>query len=95
SLNDSPEEYRLKALKQLKTSHPTIYSKVINIITGTSLNREISDPNYFFPCVATDQYVAQLPDTAQACMYCAKRFAEGSDMVWKPCGKHVFCLKCW
>ncbi|KAK3938282.1 hypothetical protein QBC46DRAFT_441143 [Diplogelasinospora grovesii] len=94
SLNDSPEEYRLKAFKQLE-KYPTIYSEVIDIITTTSLNREISDPNYFFPCVATDRYVAQLLDTAQACMFYAKRFAEGSDMVWKLCGKHVFCLKCW
>lgn len=95
SLNDSPEEYRLRALKRLKSSNSIIYDEVIQIITGISLTRKELDPNYLFPCVATDQYVGMLPETAQTCKHCSKAFAEGVDMIWKPCEKHVFCLKCW
>lgn len=84
SLNDSPEKYRKEALLKMK---PTIYRQVIVMITTISLYRE--------KCVATDEYIDRLPRTAQKCMFCSEQFSEGSDIIWKPCGKHVFCQECW
>jgi hypothetical protein len=95
SLNDSPEEYRKEALRQLREPRRDIYDEVIRIITSISIHRDNWDAKYFFPCVATNEYIAQLPDTAKRCMNCNGDFEEGSEMVWKPCGKHVSCLKCW
>ena len=50
---------------------------------------------YFFPCVAMDKFVETLPSTAKECMQCHNLFSQGVEIVWKPCGQHAFCLKCW
>ncbi len=94
SINDSPENYRLEVLEMSKRQ-PKTYSQLINLITEISIRRKELDPMCFFPCVATDEYVETLPPDAKKCMQCHNKFQEGFEIVWKPCGQHTFCLKCW
>src|SRR6266699_4422711 len=95
ALNDSQEEHRLKLLRQLRSKAPAKYREVMRMISDLQLNREELDPNHIFPCVATDEYIAGLPTEARHCNYCSVDFGEGYDVIWKLCGGHNFCKKCY
>lgn len=95
AINDSREEHRLRLLKRLKGKYPDDYSQVIKMISELQILRKKLDPKQIFPCVATDDYIATLPEDAQKCAYCAFCFREGYDIIEKLCGKHNFCRKCF
>jgi hypothetical protein len=89
ALNDLPEWARLKAFSQLKSRHPSVYARYIEIISEFQKRKDKLDPNGVFPWVAT---TASMP--LSGCQLCGEAFEEGQDIHWMYCRKHPLHNKC-
>ncbi|KAJ0100731.1 zinc finger protein [Diaporthe amygdali] len=91
ALNDTPETYRIRAFNQLRERNPDAYKELVGKVS--SLQRIVYekelDPTFLYPRVATNSFMATLPPEARQCFDCGKEFDEFSDMIWRPCRKHV------
>ena len=100
ALNDSPQKLRLKALERL--DHDT-YTRILALICEIQLDRKRFDPTSSFPTVVTYQLLAallsdQTSSTSSAmpsCLICQSKFVDGTDVVWKGCGKHLMHEECF
>ncbi|KAH8743958.1 hypothetical protein F5883DRAFT_591337, partial [Diaporthe sp. PMI_573] len=97
SLNDTPEAYRIQAFKQLRMQRPHHYEELVAKISHLQqvVHEKHLDPTFLYPRVATKSFMATLPSEAHQCFDCKKALEEFSDIIWRPCRKHVQCTECW
>lgn len=91
AINDMPEAFRMKVIKQFKYEHSIT---VENILTNIQIYRKKYDAKSVFPVVATDAFLRTLPASAQRCNFCSRRFQILEDMHWKYCKKHAIHSRC-
>ncbi|KAH8747025.1 hypothetical protein F5883DRAFT_583399 [Diaporthe sp. PMI_573] len=97
ALNDTPEAYRIQAFKQLRTRRPHDYDELVGKISYLQrvAHEKHLEPTFLYHRVATKSFMATLPCEAQQCFDCKTALEEFSDMIWRPCRKHVQCTECW
>jgi hypothetical protein len=94
AINDAPEELRLRALRELEFSRGVHYSRIVHEITEIQMKKSKFDPQSLFPPVATNEFVASLPTSAQTCSLCGGPFKVGYNMIPKWCGNHIMHERC-
>ncbi len=94
ALNDSPQDRRVAALATIADEDPTLFVRVIDDITSLSRQRNDTDPYRFFDCVATVDFLRELPKEAKYCHWCHEAFKTGFTMHWRFCNRHAICNTC-
>lgn len=94
ALIDSPEAYRQRIFQEIKEDSPATYAELVASISSLQKENK-SAQGMAFQCVSVPEYLCTLPVSAQRCSFCRGNFPEGADIMWKPCKKHAWCLKCF
>ncbi|EXL66034.1 hypothetical protein FOPG_17773 [Fusarium oxysporum f. sp. conglutinans race 2 54008] len=87
ALIDSPEEYRVEALRQFKECLRQEYDEAISMIAALQKGNDTSTSEILFQCVAVSEYVRTLPSSAQRCSSCGQATPEGADIIRRRCQK--------
>ncbi|EXK76487.1 hypothetical protein FOQG_18772 [Fusarium oxysporum f. sp. raphani 54005] len=95
ALIDSPEEYRVEALRQFKECLRQEYDEAISMIAALQKGNDTSTLEILFQCVAVSEYVRTLPSSAQRCSSCGQATPEGVDIIRRRCQKHIFFTTCY
>jgi hypothetical protein len=95
ALADSPEQYRMEALRRFREGCRPEYDELTPMIVALQEENEVSIQGLSFQCVAISEYTRALPSSAQRCSSCKEKFPEGADIIWRLCQKHTLCVPCY